>query len=166
LTSTHPQYRIVPAVSSQLVKLKEKSKETWAKFGLEDTSAKLKRHAPSTELPSVRIRPGSGLGTGPRFCHCFLLTMKAKVKVERADAAERLLEAMEGEEMSESGYVPETNDSASDYESEVEVKTEPESESEVEIKTEPESEDEVEIKIEPESESEAEAKAKLWTNAQ
>jgi uncharacterized protein YciU (UPF0263 family) len=92
--------------------------------------------------------------------------MKAKVKVERADAAERLLEAMEGEEMSESEYVPDTNDSASDYESEVEVKTEPESESEVEIKTEPESEDEVEIKIEPESESEAEAKAKLWTNAQ
>jgi hypothetical protein len=65
LASTHLQYRTVSAVSSQLVKLKEKSKETWAKFGLEDTSANLNRHAPSTELPPLRIRPGSGLGTGP-----------------------------------------------------------------------------------------------------
>jgi hypothetical protein len=73
LAATHLRYRTALAVSAQLGKLKEKSKETWTKFSLYDTSASLKRHAPSTELPPLRIRPGSGLGTGPRFCHCFLL---------------------------------------------------------------------------------------------
>jgi hypothetical protein len=72
LAATHLQCCTALAVSGQLGKLKEKSQETWTKFGLYDTTDNLKRHAPSTELPPLRIRPGPGLVTGPRFCHCFL----------------------------------------------------------------------------------------------